>query len=323
MKKVVIAQKICEEAQNILNNVAELVFVNEGNLNEFISAIKTKDAVGVVLGTWVKFTKEMMDSAPDLKIISRTGAGVDNVDVNSATERGIMVLNTPEANLISVAEHTVALIAAISKQLLFLDKELRKNNFKARRLNLPVEINGKILGLVGCGKIGRLVAKKCINAFDMKVFGYDPYLKNDIDGIKLVDNIEEIFKISDYISLHLPLTESTRNIIGDKLLSIMKPESYLINTARGGIIDERALTDKLKNKNIAGAALDVFSHEPPEDNNELLELSNVILTPHSAALTKECTVRVAIEAASGIADYLNKKLPKFIYNKEVLNKIYI
>ena len=319
MKKVIIAQKICEEAQNILNKVAELIFITEGNLDAFIISLKTKDVVGVILGTWINFTKEMMDFSPGLKFISRTGAGVDNVDIKSATEKGIFVLNTPEANLISVSEHTTALIAGISKQLLFLDKELRAGNFKARRLNLPVDINGKILGLIGCGKIGQLVAKKCICAFNMKVIGYDPYIKNDIDGIKLIENIEEVFKISDYISLHLPLLESTKNLIGDRLLSLMKPTSYLINTSRGGIIDEKILAYKLKNKEIAGAAIDVFSHEPPEDNNELLALSNIILTPHSAALTRECTVRVAVEAATGAADYLSGKLPKFIFNKEVLN----
>lgn len=318
MGKVLIAQKICEEAQNILNKVAELIFVTEGNMDEFIMALKSKDIVGVILGTWVNFTKELMDYAPNLKFISRTGAGVDNIDINSATERKILVLHTPESNLISVSEHTVALIAAISKQILFLDHEIRNGNFKARRLNLPVDINGKILGLIGCGKIGQLVAKKCINAFDMRVIGYDPYLKNDISGIKLIKNIEGVFKISDYVSLHLPLSENTKNLIGDKLLSLMKPTAYLINTARGGIIDEKVLVQKLKNREIAGAAIDVFYHEPPENTNELLKLSNVILTPHSASLTKECTVRVALEAVIGAVDYLTGKLPKFIVNKEVL-----
>lgn len=300
MKKVLIAQKICKEAQKILTEVAELVFITEGNVDELKKVLKTEDIAAIVLGTWTNFTKDMMDLAAGLKIISRTGAGVDNVDIASATEKDILVLHTPEANLISVAEHTVTLIASISKQVLFLDRELRKDNFIARRMYLPVEINGKTLGIIGCGKIGKLVAEKCIKAFNMRVIGYDPYLKEDIGGIALIESIEKVFEKSDYISIHIPLIDNTKNLIGEKLLSLMKKTAYIINTARGGIIKEKVLIEKLKNKDIAGAALDVFENEPVESTNELIELDNVILTPHSAALTKECTVRVAKEAAKGV-----------------------
>ena len=317
MKKVLIGQKIPEEAINILKGVAEIVTSQEGNMDEFKGLLK--DSTAVILGSSIKFTDDLMDLAPGLKVISRTGAGVDNVDIKSATARGILVLNTPEANSISVAEHAVALIATISKQLFFLDQEVRKGNFKvARRLYLPVDIDGKTLGLIGCGRIGKLVARKCINAFNMNILGYDPYLNAAPENIELVSEIEEVFKKADYISLHIPLTEKTRNLIGERLLSLMKPSAYLINVARGGIVDEEALAKKLVNKKIAGAAFDVFSPEPPEATNKLLELSNVILTPHSAALTKECVIRVAVEAATGVVDYLKGETPRFVFNKELL-----
>lgn len=318
MRKVLVAQKIPEEAIDVLKGVAEVVFSKEGDIEGFKDLLKS--AVAVILGSSIKFTSDLMKLAPELKVISRTGAGVDNVDIDAATKKNIIILNTPEANSVTVAEHTVALILAISKQLLCLDGELRKGNFKTvRRLYLPVDINGKILGLIGCGRIARLVAKKCMNAFDMKIIGYDPYINSKLDGIEMVKKIEEIFKKSDFISLHVPFNDSTKGLVNERLLSLMKPTAYLINTARGGIVDEKALYGKLKNKEISGAAFDVFKPEPPEATNKLLELSNIILTPHSAALTKECTVRVAVEAATGVLDYLKGKTPKFVFNKEVLS----
>jgi len=318
MKEVLIPQKIDQESLKIFNGIAEVTFSKEGDMDTFIKLLK--DATAVVLGSTINFNSELMDTGKNLKVISRTGAGVDNVDIASATKKGILVLHTPEANSLTVAEHTVALITAISKQLLFLDNEVRKGNFKsARRLNIPVDINGKTLGIIGCGKIGKLVAKKCIGAFKMRVIGYDPYITTpDINGIKLYKDIKEIFREADFISLHVPYTENTKNLVNEELLSLMKPTSYIINSARGGIIDEAALAKKLKNNQIAGAALDVFRPEPPEASNELLQLFNVILTPHSAALTKECSARVALEACKGVADYLTGKTPQFIFNKEVL-----
>jgi len=312
MNKVILTKKISDKNLEMLKEVAEVVSVPEGDIGALSALLK--DANAVVLGTSFKFTAELMDCAPELKVISRTGVGVDNVDVKAATQRGILVLNTPEANSISVAEHTVALIAGISKQLVFMDSELRKGNFKVRRKEIAVDMAGKTLGLIGCGRIGKMVAQKCINAFDMKVIGYDPY-PVQCEEIKLCETMEEVFGKADYISLHIPLIESTRNLVGERLLSLMKREAYLINTARGGIVDEKALAKKLRNNEIAGAAIDVFANEPPENTNELLELPNIILTPHSAALTRECTERVAYEAVKGVVDYLEGKTPRFVFNK--------
>ena len=317
MKKVLLTKPLTEELLSLFKETdASLVHIPEGDMDAFSCEIKDSNAV--LLSTSFKLGAELIDTAHNLGVISRTGVGVDNVDIDAATKKGILVLNTPDANTISVAEHTVALIAGISKQLVLYDSELRKDNFRIRRRNLCVDIEGKTLGLVGCGRIGRMVAKKCSDAFNMRVIGYDPCFTSDIDNIKIFTNIEDVFENADYISLHIPLTESTKNLVGEKLLSLMKPEAYLINTARGGIIDEDILAQKLKNNSIEGAALDVFSSEPPKADNPLTGLPNIILTPHSAALTKECANRISCQAVRGIVDFLCGRTPQFIFNKEML-----
>ncbi|MDK2798850.1 MAG: D-3-phosphoglycerate dehydrogenase / 2-oxoglutarate reductase [Clostridiales bacterium] len=314
MKKVLLAQSIYAPAIELLEQHAEVVLIKEGNMDEFKKHLS--DAYAVIIGTSIKFTKELIDMASNLKVISRTGVGVDNIDVATATERGIYVLNTPGVNSLSVAEHTVMLICALAKHVIFLDDEVRNHRYGSRRLYLPIDLQGKKLGLIGCGRIGRMVAEKCMRAFDMEVIGYDPLISAVPESIQLVDSIEEVFTDADFISLHVPFTENTRNLVDNRLLSLMKSSAFLINTSRGGIVDETVLASKLKEKKIAGAALDVFSKEPPDPSSELLNLPNVILTPHTAALTQECTARVAMEAAKGVVDLIQNKIPKFIYNKE-------
>lgn len=319
MRKILLTKKLNETNARLFDGIPniELVTIPDGNQPLFEEHME--DAEAILLSTAYKMTRDIIYNARNLKVISRTGVGVDNVDVAAATEQGVLVLNTPQANSVSVAEHTVAMIIAISKQLLMYDSELRAGNFKIRRTNKAVDIDGKTLGLIGCGRIGRFAAEKCEAAFGMQVIGYDPYI-TEAEGITLYKDIEEVFKRADYISLHIPLTPETKNLVGERLLSLMKPTAYIINTARGGIIDEHALAQKLKNEEIAGAALDVLESEPPAADNPLLELKNVILTPHTAALTKECSARVAYEAALGIADYLKGNTPKFVFNRELLAK---
>lgn len=317
MRKVLLTKKLSEADAKLFEGIAdlELKTIPDGEQVQFDEHMK--DAEAVLLSTAYQMTGEVIAKAGKLKVISRTGVGVDNVDVKAATAKGVLVLNTPEANSISVAEHTLALIVAVSKQLVMYDSELRAGNFKIRRTNKSKDIDGKTLGLIGCGRIGRFTAEKCKAAFNMQIIGYDPYIK-ELPGITLYEDIEEVFKRADYISLHIPLTEETRGLVGEKLLSLMKPSACIINTARGGIIDEMALAQALKEERIAGAALDVLESEPPKEDNPLLPLKNVILTPHSAALTKECSARVAHEAALGISEYLKGNTPKFVFNKELV-----
>jgi len=262
-----------------------------------------------------------MDLAPELKVISRTGTGVDNVDIEAATQRGIMVLHTPDANTVTVAEHTLSLIGAVTKHLLFLDTETRAGKFKtARRLYLPVDLDGKTLGIIGYGRIGKQVAKKCMGAFNMKVIIYDPYIDDSVvaPGVERYADETMVYKEADVLSVHVPMTSETRNHIDEKLLSLMKPTAYIINTARGNIIDEQYVSKMLDENRLAGAAFDVLANEPPVDNELFLVNPKTVVSPHTAALTKECTVRVACEAASGIVDFLEGRKPRSIFNRKGL-----
>jgi D-3-phosphoglycerate dehydrogenase len=246
---------------------------------------------------------------------------VDNVDVEAATKRGILVLHTPDANTVTVAEHTVAFIGALTKYLLFLDDETRQGKFKtARRLYLPVDLDGKTLGIIGYGRIGKQVAKKCMGAFNMKVIIYDPYIKDDVlaPGVIRYAKEEDVYKEADVLSIHCPMTPETKHHIDEKLLSLMKPSAFLVNTARGNMVDEVYVAKMLDEGRLAGAGFDVLANEPPIDGEVFLKNPKTIVSPHTAALTNECTVRVACEAASGIVDYLEGRQPKSIFNRKGL-----
>ncbi len=314
MRKVILTKKLNAAQIALFDGIGDLTFVTVADNDQPSFDLHIADAEAILLSTAYKMTRQVIESAKNLKVISRTGVGVDNVDVQAASERGILVLNTPLSNSISVAEHAVALMVALSKQLVRYDYELRSGNFAIRRTNKAVDMDGKTLGLIGCGRIGRFAAEKCRAAFGMQVIGYDPYIER-LDGITLYKDIKDVFRLADYISIHIPLTPETKGLVGEELLSLMKPTAFLVNTARGGIIDEAALAKKLADEAIAGAALDVFEQEPPGADSPLLTLRNAILTPHSAALTRECSERVATDAAEGLADYLAGREPKAIFNK--------
>ncbi|MDX9812522.1 MAG: hydroxyacid dehydrogenase [Bacteroidales bacterium] len=319
MKKVLVNEKVSPDALNILKQAAEVVYMPSGDHDEFRKLVR--DVTAVMLDTTIKFTPELMDLAPELKVISRTGTGVDNVDIEAATQRGIMVLHTPDANTVTVAEHTLSLIGAVTKHLLFLDTETRAGKFKtARRLYLPVDLDGKTLGIIGYGRIGKQVAKKCMGAFNMKVIVYDPYIDDSVvaPGVERYADETMVYKEADVISVHVPMTSETRNHIDEKLLSLMKPTAYIINTARGNIIDEQYVSKMLDENRLAGAAFDVLANEPPVDNELFLVNPKTVVSPHTAALTKECTVRVACEAASGIVDFLEGRKPRSIFNRKGL-----
>jgi D-3-phosphoglycerate dehydrogenase / 2-oxoglutarate reductase len=320
MKKVLVNEKVSPDALNILKKAAEVLYIPSGDHAEIISMLK--DITGIMLDTTIKFTGELMDSAPNLKVISRTGTGVDNVDVEEATKRGILILHTPDANSLTVAEHTVAFIGALTKYLVFLDSETRQGKFKiARRYYLPVDLDGKTLGIIGYGRIGKLVARKCMAAFNMKVIIYDPYISDEVvaPGVIRYHDETKVYKEADVVTLHCPLTGETRNHVGEKMLSLMKPTAFLVNTARGIMVDEAYVCKMIDEGKLAGAAFDVLANEPPVDEEIFLKNPKTIISPHSAALTKECTVRVACEAAQGIVDYIEGRMPKAIYNRKGLN----
>lgn len=314
MKKVIVAQKSNERLIEKLREVADPILMQEGDFETLEREIG--EATAIILGTWLKFDEGWIDKAPNLKVISRTGVGVDNVDVAYAAEKDILVLNTPKANAISVAEHTVTLICALAKSIGYLDKQVRNDNFKARRLNLPIDLDGKTLGLLGYGNIGKIVAMKCHYAFNMKVFAYDPFVKEAEDYVTLVHTVDEIYKGADFISVHLPLIPATKDLINEEAIAKMREGTFIVNTSRGGIVNEAALVKAIEKGKLAGAGLDVFENEPLSQGSDLLKNDKIILTPHSAALTKECTLRVAECAFDGVIDYIQGKMPEFIYNRK-------
>jgi len=281
-----------------------------------------KGVQGVILRTGVFFSKELMSQADELQVISRTGAGVDNVDVAAATRMGILVTVVPGANTRSVVEHALTLILALMKQIPLMDREVRRDNFAIRFKNLPRDLYGKTLGLVGLGRIGSELARVCRQAFDMHILAYDPYVASGtmaaVKGWVEFCDLEKLFREADVISLHIPFSPETQKMIGPQQLGRMKPEAFLVNTSRGGVLDEAALVQCLKERRIAGAGLDVFAREPLPEDSPLKGLDNVILTPHTAALTRECVARVAVEAAKATLDVFQGKKPDGLVNPEVL-----
>ena len=251
-----------------------------------------------------KVTKDVIDAATRLKVIGRAGVGVDNIDVQAATRNGVLVVNTPTGNTIAAAEHTIAMLLALARNIVPAGISL-KNRTWQRNDFIGVELYGKVFGTVGLGRIGREVARRA-QAFEMKVISYDPYISASAAekiGIQLVDR-ETLFRISDYISVHTHLNAETYHSIGASEFALMKPSCRLINCARGGIIDEGALYHALKTGQLAGAALDVFEDEPATDT-PLLELENLLAMPHLGASTSEAQEHVAVEVAQQVMNALH------------------
>ena len=296
---------IAPEGIEILKQVAEVDVKTNLPAAELAAIIGDYDALAVRSET--KVTAEVLVQAKNLKIIGRAGVGVDNIDVAAATERGILVVNSPEGNTLAAAELTVAMLLASARSIPQADQSLRGGKWDRKKF-MGSEVYGKTLGVIGLGKIGREVAKR-LQAFGMTVVGYDPYLQAEqaeAMGIKLLD-LDTLYKESDYITVHVPKTKETAGMIDAAKIALMKPTVRLINVARGGIIDETALADAAKAGRIGGAAIDVFSVEPAPADNPLLGIPNVITTPHLGASTEEAQVNVAIDIAEQIVDVLGGK----------------
>ncbi|UCD71042.1 MAG: hydroxyacid dehydrogenase [Syntrophobacterales bacterium] len=315
MRKVLISKAINPAGMKVLEGKFEPVILPDSSEETAIRLVS--DVEGVILRTNIRVTRKIMDAGPHIKVISRTGVGIDNVDVAAATEKGILVCNTPGLNAISVAEQTLALLLSLAKQLRLMDKSVREGNWKMRYAERAVDVEGKTLGLIGVGRIGSLVALKCRLAFNMKVIAYDPYVKH-LEGVELCSTIDQVVSQADFVSIHVPYMEETHHLVDARVLSLMKPDSYLINTARGAVVDEKALIEALEHESIAGAALDVFEKEPPSPENPLFRFDNVVTAPHSSALSRECVMKVAVTAAQAVVDFLEGRQPKYVYNKDGL-----
>jgi len=308
---VVITGRIAEEAMRILETTCE-VECTKPNLSpaEFVARVAAVKADGLLVrGVAGKVTREVMQASPNLRVIAKHGVGVDNIDVAAATALKITVLNTPAANFESVAEHVLGLMLALAKDIPHLDGRMRegqwdKLGYRGR------ELFGKTLGLVGFGRIGQRV-QEFAALLRMQVLVYDPFLPTGWhrSDVSRVDALEPLLRAADIVSLHCPLTEKTRGLIGRRELQLMKKTAWLINTARGPVVDEPALVAALEAGEIAGAGLDTFSKEPPEDIARLVKAGKTVLTPHVAGVTEESFVRMGVAAAEGILRILAGEAP--------------
>lgn len=266
------------------------------------------DYDAIIIRSGTKLTKELIDAAGKLRVIGRAGVGVDNVDLEAATQRGIIVMNTPEGNTISTAEHTFSMLMALARNIPQANQSLKSNEWK-RQDFLGTELNGKVLAVVGFGRIGREVAKRA-QAFGMKVIVFDPFISPD--GVKQYGvefkELKELLKVADFITVHTPLTPETKYILNSETFKLCKKGIRVINCARGGIIEEKALVEAIQSGIVAGAALDVFEKEPPAADNPLLKMKQVIVSPHLGAATQEAQENVAIEVAKQVADYFRQHI---------------
>src|SRR3984957_12238713 len=258
---------------------------------------------GLAIRSATKATREVLEAAKNLKVVGRAGIGVDNVDVKSATSRGVVVMNTPFGNAITTAEHAIALMFALARQLPEASASTKAGKWEKNRF-MGVELTAKTLGLIGCGNIGSIVADRAVG-LKMKVLAYDPYL-TEARAVQLgveKAELDQVLAKADFITIHTPLTDATRNILSREALAKTRKGVRIINCARGGLLDEAALFDALQSGHVAGAALDVFEVEPATDS-PLFALENVIATPHLGAATNEAQENVALQVAEQISDFL-------------------
>ena len=319
-QKILIVQPIHERGVRVFDERFDVRVASDPSVATVLKEIR--GVAGVVVRT-APFPGEIIEAADALKVIGRHGVGVDNIDVKAATEKGIVVVYTPNANATSVAEHTITAIGALAKRAVSYDRATREGRWEIRNSYKAVDLDGKILGLVGIGRIGSMVARRVAAAYNMKVIAFDPYIRPetaDRMGVSLLARMDDVFRQADVVSLHTPLTPETRGLVNEAKLRLMKPTSFLINFSRGEVVDEKALCMALRSGVIAAAAIDVYDPEPPLKDNPIFALENILLSPHSAALTEECVIRMATGAAEGIVDVLSGKKPQYIVNPDVYHR---
>jgi D-3-phosphoglycerate dehydrogenase len=321
--KVLLASNIHPAAISMLKERVEVVEAPGVSEEELIDKISDADAV--LIRSKPKLTKEILKHAKKLKVIGRAGVGVDNIDVDYATKRGIIVVNAPEASTTTVAEHAFGMTLSLARKIPPAVANVKGGKWDKKKF-MGIELRGKTLGVIGIGRIGSRVAEMG-KAFKMEVIAYDPYISEETakkNGIDLI-GFEDLLKKSDFVTLHIPKTAKTAGLLGLAEFERMKPSAYLINCSRGGIVDEKALYEALKKKEIAGAALDVYEKEPPE-GSPLLELENIITTPHIGASTKEAQENASVTTTKDILAVLQNENPRNpvnmpVFSQEIMNKL--
>jgi D-3-phosphoglycerate dehydrogenase len=317
--KVLLYEDMHETGKALLKEKAEILFAN--SLEEASLIKEVKEINGIIIRANGKVSRRLMESAPKLKVVGRHGVGVENVDLEAATEEGIWVVNTPDANDLSVAEHFFGLALILSKMLKKADIALREGRFEARYQYIGNELHGKTLGILGFGRIGRAVGRIGRKGFDMKVLYYDAvqYEETEKELKARKASLEEVLSQSDYISINLPMLPETKGILGKREFGLMKPSAFIINLARGPIWDEKALHQVLKEKKIAGAGSDVYEVEPAAKGHPLFDLENFVGTPHMAAHTEEALRRMSL-VAEDVIRVLEGKTPVHPVNQPRLSR---
>ena len=313
--KILVPEKLADSGIELLKKEFEVDVRLDLTPEQLLQEIGQYD--GLIIRSATKVTAEVIEKADNLKAIGRAGIGVDNIDIEAATKRGIIVANAPESNTVAAAEHTLGLMLAAARHIPAADTSLRGGEWKRSSFK-GVEVSGKTLGLVGLGHVGAIVARGA-HGMGMRVLAYDPYVSEDRMRAMNVDRAEttdEVFENADFISLHVPRTPQTMGMVNEETLGKMKSTAYLINVARGGIVDETAIYNALKEKVIAGAALDVFMEEPNTES-PIFTLPNVVVTPHLGASTAEAQDRAGITAAEQVATALKGLVPMHAINAPV------
>ncbi len=303
--KIVVMDPLDDEFFNIINGKAYVVKAYCESCQSLMDVVKDADVI--VIRSSHKIDKTVIDNAKNLKIIARAGVGLDNIDVDYAIKRGIKIISVPSASTEAVAELTMGLMIALARWVTSFDRSMHNGEW-CKNSKLGIELAGKTLGIIGLGRIGSRVAKFA-RIFGMRVLAYDPYVDRGKAvnlGVELKDSLDDLLLESDFISIHASLTSETKGLIGERELKLMKPTAFLINTARGAIVDENALIKALKEKWIAGAALDVYTEEPLPKNHPLRKIENTILTPHIGGSTVETQKKIAKLLAVKIMKTLEK-----------------
>jgi len=318
VKKVLIPQDITEAGKKILRDNGYEVVIGSGYDEDTICR-EAEDCDALIIRT-ATYTRKIMESAKNLKIIARYGIGVDNVDLDAANELGIWVTNSPRSSGNAVAEHAMMLLMSCAKNMGFFYRRYCVNHdYGSRGKKQGIELAGKTLAVVGLGRIGREVAKKALYGFNMKVLGYDPFLTAETapDGITVINDFSKLLPQADFVTLHMPLTPETKHMVDRSFLSQMKPSAVLLNLARGEIVCEEDLIQALKEGTISGAGLDVLEKEPPAADHPLFSMENVVLTPHNASMTFDAMDIMGIDAAQSIMEVLEGKEPTWKVNRPV------
>lgn len=306
MYRVLVTDKLSSAGLEIIEQESDITLDARTGLSpeEVREALKSAD--GIIIRSGTSLTAELLDGQPQLKVIVRAGVGVDNIDLDAATREGIVVMNTPAGNTISTAEHTITMLMALSRNIGPASANMRSGNWDRKKFT-GSQLAGKTLGIIGLGRIGHAVAARA-RGLEMKVVGYDPFLTAERaaeQGIELCRDVDTLVGQVNYVTVHTPLTEETRGLINAERIAKMKKDVRIINCARGGIVDENDLADAIESGHVAGAALDVFTDEPPGESR-LVQMPNVLCTPHLGASTDEAQEMVAVEAADLIVGFLQR-----------------